>query len=86
MALEDHVRLDGLRPILLNGREEVVFIGAVQGRNLPLLQLFNDKWVEWNRLPGRFRLGVAFDVVPNGMGDVSLHKFKGDLAESQNSF
>ena len=53
----------------------------VQSGQLSLVQFQNDEWVEWNRLTGRSRFGVAFDVVPNGMGDVGLHEFKADIAQ-----
>jgi len=52
---------------------------------LPLVQFHNDERVEWDRLPGRFRLGVAFDVVPNGMSDVGLHEFKVDVAPTKSN-
>jgi hypothetical protein len=50
VALEDHIGLDGLRPLLLNRGEEVVIISPVQRCLSPPRQLFNNDWVERNRL------------------------------------
>jgi len=55
----------------------------VQSGQLPLVQFHNDERVEWNRLAGRFRLGIALDIAPNGMGNVSLHEFKVDVAPTK---
>jgi hypothetical protein len=83
MTLEDHIRLDGLRSILRYGREKIIVIGVVKSCQFPLPQFLDDQRVERNRLTGRFRLGVAFDVVPNGMCDVGLHEFKVDIAPTK---